>query len=751
MSNLKNPLNDREFLKKLDKNRTRETYVRITLLTFEEYPIEYIEGVITGGTINIDGASAVRRTCNLTMVTNSLNVNLLVLGLERKFKLEIGLLNTVDSTYPNIIWFNQGLFVTTGISTATQVSNFNISISGKDKMCLLNGDVGGSLPSSVDFGTIETISEDGKTITYEDLEIKDIIYHAVETYGNEQPHNIIINDLEELGLQLLEYKGDSPMYIFRDSKSNSFLNFTLNENQEVYLDSSKGVKVGKIENYDTLLENLSDETPKPTMVALKQGEESKYTVVKAIYGDTVGYRETPLTYAGDLIANVGETLTSVLDKIKNMLGNYEYFYDIDGRFVFQKKPSYISEPWAPTGKDISGTKYYLNSALHNSIFYSFEDCELVTNISNNSNIGNIKNDYSIWGVREGISGAEIPIHLRYAIDQKPQAYRTYKGNLIFVASDEYKIEEYDKTLSIINCDWREIIYQMAFDYFKYRDIEKDFYSIVARNNNQTLIINNREINLITCPLGKTGYEQYYTDIQGFWRSLYSPFGFYQQVLLSEKTYKKNKYYIKSYKDKEKRFPVYTLQSSRKFDDSLIYYELIEEVEDDKKPFNSFITYQPNQINFWMEFHDAKDELSKFSVRAIGQRSKNVNDNKITSIYYRATPNLIFSSKDINYEDQYSAYTYVKTSTALENCLAVSSQGKNAWDEAFVFLNENTCLLEQLSLTTLPVYYLQPNVRIGIKDSASKTDGEYLLNKITLPLTYNGTMNLSVSKIYDDIY
>jgi hypothetical protein len=43
---------------------------------------------------------------------------------------------------------------------------------------------------------------------------------------------------------------------------------------------------------------------------------------------------TDLTYAGDLIANVGETLTSVLDKIKNMLGNYEYFYDVDGRFVF---------------------------------------------------------------------------------------------------------------------------------------------------------------------------------------------------------------------------------------------------------------------------------------------------------------------------------------------------------------------------------------------------------------------------------
>jgi hypothetical protein len=57
-------------------------------------------------------------------------------------------------------------------------------------------------------------------------------------------------------------------------------------------------------------------------------------VAKIDYGDVPGYRLTDLTYAGDLIANVGETLTSVLDKIKNMLGNYVYFYDVDGRFIF---------------------------------------------------------------------------------------------------------------------------------------------------------------------------------------------------------------------------------------------------------------------------------------------------------------------------------------------------------------------------------------------------------------------------------
>jgi hypothetical protein len=35
---------------------------------------------------------------------------------------------------------------------------------------------------------------------------------------------------------------------------------------------------------------------------------------------------------------------------------------------------------------------------------------------------NLKNDYSIWGSRKSVSGAELPIHYRYAIDKKPLLY-----------------------------------------------------------------------------------------------------------------------------------------------------------------------------------------------------------------------------------------------------------------------------------------------------------------------------------------
>ena len=64
---LNNPLVDKEFLAILDANREREVYARIIALTFQEEPVELLEGRVTQGSINIDGASALRRTCSLTM------------------------------------------------------------------------------------------------------------------------------------------------------------------------------------------------------------------------------------------------------------------------------------------------------------------------------------------------------------------------------------------------------------------------------------------------------------------------------------------------------------------------------------------------------------------------------------------------------------------------------------------------------------------------------------------------------------
>jgi hypothetical protein len=39
----------------------------------------------------------------------------------------------------------------------------------------------------------------------------------------------------------------------------------------------------------------------------------------------------------------------------------------------------------------------------------------------------MRNDYSVWGIRKTTSGAEVPVHLRYAIHSKPMYYKNFDG------------------------------------------------------------------------------------------------------------------------------------------------------------------------------------------------------------------------------------------------------------------------------------------------------------------------------------
>ena len=170
-----NALLDKDFLKELDNYNSREIYARITALTVNELPIESIEGRVTGGSINIDGASAVRRTCSLSLVAQGVDINNFYWGLNNKFKLEIGLKNFINSKYPDIIWFPLGMFVISSFNTSQSTNSYTVSIQGKDKMCLLNGTLGGTIMSlTADFGT-ETIEDESGESYKQDLPIKNII------------------------------------------------------------------------------------------------------------------------------------------------------------------------------------------------------------------------------------------------------------------------------------------------------------------------------------------------------------------------------------------------------------------------------------------------------------------------------------------------------------------------------------------------------------------------------------------------
>jgi hypothetical protein len=77
--------------------------------------------------------------------------------------------------------------------------------------------------------------------------------------------------------------------------------------------------------------------------------------------------------------------------------------------------------WNPLMRDEDET-YATDAAYTSSTTYTFEEGVLLTAFTDTPAITNIRNDFSIWGKRTSVSGEELPVHMRYAIDFKPEYY-----------------------------------------------------------------------------------------------------------------------------------------------------------------------------------------------------------------------------------------------------------------------------------------------------------------------------------------
>lgn len=424
-------LNDMDFLTQLDKLHMRVQYAKIILLSFkDEEPIKEIQGSITSGNLSVNGSSAIRRTINLTMLASIDNSNLEdidnEISINKKIKVLIGYDNPLKSykNYGDIIWFPCGLFVLSSANISRSTSGWNISITGKDKMCLLDGTAGGTLPASVTFHE-SLVQLDNGDVEIQYPTIFQIIYEAVNHWGGEAIENIIITDIDEEIKMLVRYMGDKPVYFSNDYQSLSF------EAQEDY----------------------------PHMFS---------------YGQDAGYKYTDFTYPGELVLNTGDTVVTLLDKIVSTLGNYEYFYNIDGKFVFQEIKNYLN-----TGSPLLelSPEDYVRSYNNAKFLYSLTDLDTTTAITRNPKYDNVKNDFYVWGKRKTSTGVEVSIRYHLAIDDKPDIdlamqnmweVKDKKSNLIvrydFNTLDDYSVDDYTVTLVGTPCDeWREELYRRALN------------------------------------------------------------------------------------------------------------------------------------------------------------------------------------------------------------------------------------------------------------------------------------------------
>lgn len=744
-------LKDKNFLKQVDLMKIRIHKVKVTVLNWEEEPVESIEGVATSGSINVDGKSSVRRTANFSMIADGVinnveNVDNLI-ALNKKVSVEVGLKNFVDNPKYNqyeTLWFPQGIYVICGVSINHDASSaVSISLQLKDKMCLLNGDVSGVIPAAVTLNEMDTynglsviqddafvlegtIDDEQKLLTtipenllyYEtvgenqkyalivdglagealsDRIIQPTIYQIIQEvtnhFGGEQLGKIIISDVPNRIKQAMQWIGDSPLWLCKDMiGSIPDISFFTDESRKNEWEQQHGVKATQI-----------------------------------TAGGNVGYIYTDFVFPGELIANAGDNVCTILDKIRDTLGNYEYFYDLYGNFVFQEIKNYLNTTQAKV--DLEGMKtddYIIDMGAGKSV-YDFEDNMIVSSISAAPQYNMIKNDFLVWGMRKNSNGNEVPIRYHLAIDSKPETGNEY-------ICIKYIDKDDNLTKYVV-----PLIYETNLD-LPIEGLTGVFYK--CKFYKQT-----PESEPI--PLSDNLFFTYEVDLGG-----------YQQVLLESVKITTKDWRSELYLSGQQAVPLAT-------DSNYYFSELSGEWtkqydldgsfnEDGRIGFLDEIERDSTHLDYYLDLIDDGSAISNFSVSNIGRRQKVITDTSVNCIFEPYIEDVVLvemgkkSTSARIQECRDNQQIYVQVSSNIFNALAIGGNYYSAYDAVRDLLYQYTNYNETVSLQTVPIYYLEPNSRITIRDVESDIYGDFMINSISIPLDANSTMSASCTRALSKI-
>lgn len=689
-------LKDQYFLKQLDELRLKEQFVRLTVLSWTEEAVSEIQGKAISGSLTLDGTSSVRRTASFTMFAeqkeNDLSHIDQDLSINRKVRLEIGFRNTVPTymydtrdektheithhyvnykeLYGDIVWFPLGIFVIFDPSISHQVQQgVTISISLKDKMCLLNGDAGGVIPASVTFSQRENSNGDIQKPL-----ISQIIFQLVNHFGAEDAAKIVVEDIDDKIKQVMKYTGSNPIY---------------------YLETTGGTV--------TTRRFFLDRTEALNAAAATGQNESD--IVTFEYGDDIGFVLTDFVYPGELTCNPGDTVTSVLDKIIAVLGNFEYFYDVYGNFHFQEIKNYLNTTYTTTvmNKLNESPSYDVDFSSGKSV-YTFEGTKLISAVTNAPAYSNVKNDYMVWGVRKSADGeTEIPVRYHLAIDHKPEIGQEHYVNFY---EDDYGITRagaeftftYNNTSEFPNPGAEATLYIVGnLDNRQFYRWSKDrgYYQVKQDDCMVTTVDWRQELYYEGIEAQDTGADQpyYFAELLNEWPKLFN------------------------------------LKTQQ-------FYDSVKE--------------NPSGIDFWLDMIDDTAEVGEYSVDNIGRRGVVVQQDQINCVFEQEVPDLVFidiNQNEANIQQEKgecdaAGQDWVQVDSTIYSLLTIGGSQNSCYERICDMLYQYTNMNQSITISAIPIYYLEPNTRITVRDDAAGINGQFMISSISLPLDVESSMNIS---------
>lgn len=146
--------------------------------------------------------------------------------------------------------------------------------------------------------------------------------------------------------------------------------------------------------------------------------------------------------------------------------------------------------------------------------------------------------------------------------------------------------------------------------------------------------------------------------------------------------------------------------------------------------------------------EGDSELSKFSVGTIGRRKRPVDDKDVKQLYPTTISDVLvyYDEADLEYSTNPASAIKIEDPALFRTYPTVGNVYKDAFSTIKDNLFAHTSYNEQVTITSLPVYTLEPNRRCYIEFPKAAIYGYFLVKKVSFNLDQNGLMNATMIKL-----
>lgn len=759
------------------ESRFKKTLIRIESLNWNtENPVGAIDGYVTGGSISVDGNSSTRRTGTLTVALVDNNYRLKdsdnILALNKKIKISVYSEDLVadkrlGDDYINKRWYPLGIFIITKPVTNISDSSSQVTLTIQDKMCLHNGSVSGMINAPTRFDiehSAEGINRRNevyatcvplfKKISFETRATTIPAFLSEFKKGAYQKFELANQPLYFQLLQFLteaQSANEQGAYTSAFKKANKTFGEILDAITEEKLLISDIIKYTAIEIAGEspgkiIISDIPDKVKCP--IKIKDGsyplangktenvhvnfanEDGSASSSPAGYG--IGYKMIPYIYPDKLTMQAGSNATKVYDKCNEALGgNYEYFYDVNGFFHFQEVKNYKYNR-TPALADILDSDYK-RSYNKSAIVFDFSRDDLIATYSNSMDWTNIKNDITVSNT---YNGKFICYHV--VLDKKPK----YKVDLIVPKPKEDSSSDNDTCIM----DWRERLVH-EYDTGNYTfcgrfSTKNDFYDKLANSNFGSAALNNFIKEASTSGKGVIWIMD--DDPSGYYKIGYSASGTTTQ----------------------QKFPLTYLSASDIQRNEIIpdYYTEIKNIWINEYFKDSQLHPKSMFAEHYYNFDIIESEqLRQFAVYNIGRRTYAKNDTTIKSLMPTKISDYFVVTDEIKDDAEMHKYWFSPDCTILmksDNSQTGYEKEQqfplygNIYNDAFSAVKQllfaKTTYNDQVTVTSAPFYYLEPNRRVKAYYPKASINGFYMIQKINFNFNETGLMTCNLTEARQEL-